>query len=317
MNAYPIKRIIYLTMFSMSFPIFSNVAILKQGVGVYGRALGSAVVSSIGDPSAIYWNPAGLAHVHNEFKQYDDTFLEDGSKKTNVPLNQILTFEFFSSLSFLSLQREILFVGVSSTFVGGTIATGLLASQVRGIEGYDVNANSIGPQRAMTFIGYLGYAYEFKSLRLGVNVLGIGETLAKTNKYGGAVDAGIQFVTSILEAGLSIHNIGITQDITSEAGYTLLDIILRASVAIRIFRAPLKLFFGTEGIFNINNTDIQFNVGLLVDAFQYVSFIVGLKNLDIAGSIMFNFPYVQLGYAIDRDPLNLGLQHHVQLQARF
>ena len=42
----------------------SGLAFLKVGVGSRGAALGEAYTTLADDPSAIYWNPAGLAAAH-------------------------------------------------------------------------------------------------------------------------------------------------------------------------------------------------------------------------------------------------------------
>ncbi|MEK7263749.1 MAG: UPF0164 family protein, partial [Bacteroidota bacterium] len=56
--------------FTFSVAQFNNVGtsaanFLKIGVGSRGAALDGAVVASVDDPSALFWNPAGIAHFQN------------------------------------------------------------------------------------------------------------------------------------------------------------------------------------------------------------------------------------------------------------
>ncbi len=284
---------------------------LHLGIGAKVRALGGAYTASITGPASIYWNPAGIAHSHDELNNNETTHDNADVPGSAEPLN--FNAELYSSLSFLSLQTEMIFVGTSLTSPIGTIGVGFLGAQIRDVDSTDALGIANATQKPQWFVGYLGYAYEFGSWRAGVNIMGLAEELGKVRLAGGGIDMGMQFVTSFFEIGFSLHNIGIIQNTTSASNYVPLDVIIRLSGAIRIFRTPIKIYVGANAVVtNIQN--IRSNVGVSINIFRYTSLLVGLNGSNITGGLLFDFNYLTIGYAVDQNPLDKTVQHHIEFR---
>jgi len=146
----------------------TGLAFLKTGVDARSALVGEAVVSHVGDASACYWNPAGLASLD----------------RAQLMLSHIE--------SFADLRHEY---GAAVQPVG-RVTTGLFFNGIwtDDIEGYDRQANPTGK------FGYASYAIGLAlgtavtpSLNAGLAVKYLNESIDAYSATGWAADLGIQW----------------------------------------------------------------------------------------------------------------------------
>ncbi len=311
---------------------------LRIPLGAKAISLGGAYAASVRDSSAILWNPAGLAYINGEIefispsskekeiiKEFQELDQKDdlSSAQRNINEEKLFrrTFEMqvYSTVSLLSLDRNLLFVGVGFTSLGGTIGVGFRGDWDRGFQGYDENGLFTESFSNNTGAAFLTYAFEEGHFRIGFNLMGLREDLDSDYIYGGGIDGGLQFITSVFEIGANIQNIvGVIQESASKTSdFTRLDIILRMSAAINIPRSPIKFYIGTTANLDDTREGFRFNGGVAIDLFKYTSLSIGLDHTNPALGLFFDFPYISIGYSVNRDILAIGFQHHVELNISF
>ena len=318
------------------------VAILKSPITAKANALGSTYSGSVKDPSALLWNPAGLAHIsgRNElikkedkvkkaedaFKRFsrgsndDDDEKEDLKNESISEYHQTFEFQILSTFTQLSLDREIGFVGIGFPIFVGTLGFGILGSQVNNIDGYDKEGNPTGTLEYNLYSMYVGYAFETGHTLLGITLIGIFENLAGKSIGGGSIDVGIQFFASIFELGVSLQSVGgfIQKSIAEPTSFERLDIILRVSAAVVIPQTGMHFYLGLTS--NLDNYEVSpplLNVGFSYDLFRYVSILLGLNGGRPSAGLELNFPYIGVSYALNQDRLSYDIQHFIDIHLKF
>ncbi len=343
--------ILFFTIFFFSFVLSSGLsarqvaAILRAPITAKANALGAAYSGSVKDPSALLWNPAGLAHISGQnklmrkkdkvkkaedaFERFarggkndDDSEYSKDENEDNLANEYQRTFEFqvLSTLTQLSLDRRIGFVGVGFPIFAGSLGLGILASQVTNIDGYDQVGASIGELEYNLYSIYAGYALEVGHARMGITLNGIFENLAGKSIVGGSVDIGIQFFASIFELGASLQSLGgfIQKSISEPNSLERLDIILRVSVGAVIPRTGIRLYLGlTSNLDNYETSPPLLNVGFSYDLFRYVSISLGLNGGRPSVGLELKFPYIGFSYALNQDKLSYDIQHFIDVHLKF
>jgi hypothetical protein len=164
----------------------SGLAFLKVGVGSRGAALGEAYSTLADEPTAIYWNPAGLAAVRGTH----------------------LAFTHSSWLE--SINHE--FVAVTFPGFGGTLGLGLVMQTIPGIElRTKPTAEPIGTFEAQDVAVALAFGRQWRpTLAGGITIKYLYEKLHIHSASGFAVDLGGIWQTPVqhLRLGVSLQNLG-------------------------------------------------------------------------------------------------------------
>lgn len=316
---------------------------LKTGVGAKSIALGRANTVSISDPSALYWNPAGLAQINGEkstikkieidedasFNELQALAEEEGFEEESIDSLEVQEYGFemrmYSTASVLSGDRQIGMAGLAFTGPGGTYGAGALGTQVPGIQGYDESGNETSSLDYNAYAGYLGFAREVRTgFRVGMSLMGMQENIDNSSVYGGGLNVGMQAVLfPLLSAGVSFSNLAgfVSNRTESEEKFDKLDTMMNIALAINLpfDNANIKFYMGEEA--NLDQPDsepIQFNAGVSIGIKQYSYLMLGMNGSYPSGGIGFDFKHVKAAYAVNMDHLNTQqLQHTVELEVGF
>ena len=159
---------------------------LKIGVGSKACAMGEAFVALADDPSAIYWNPAGLSQIKS---------------------TQILGMHSFW-LEDMSCQY------LSSVFVTGygNLGVAISYSSSGDIPGYNEDFQETGTYTAYDAAGTFAYANVFKDvISYGIGLKLIQQKIEEESATGFAVDLGLLHKMRAIEGlsiGLALQNLG-------------------------------------------------------------------------------------------------------------
>ena len=183
----------------------SAAAFLRIPVGARGAALGSAYVSMADDPTAMYWNPGGLARLSKSALYVDHSPYLPGLDFNYLAL--ALRSESFGTVGFnvtaLSSDKMI------RTTVDQPMGTG---------ETFDAVSLALG----------VAYARNLTDrFSIGANVKYIQETILNSRATGFALDIGTLYTTPFdgIRLGVSITNFGTPMQIDGE------DLNVRVDVA--------------------------------------------------------------------------------------
>ncbi|RME91885.1 MAG: hypothetical protein D6767_04290 [Candidatus Hydrogenedentota bacterium] len=328
--------------------------VLRHSVGANGIGLGGAYGAIVKDPSALYWNPAGLAHINGEtriekrmdlskeaeqaFDEKFEEFMSDDEAGKKKPAQQekkespqpttetVRSFEMqvFASASLLSLDRNLGFSAVAFTAPGGTYAVGLLGAQVKGIDGYDSLGNSTGEKKFQSTTGYIGYAREMGSSRIGLSVNGIYENIGGNTLNGGGLNVGAQVTPfPLIDLGIDVQNLvgAIQNQAVPNSSYDKLDTILRFSLGISTPppSSSMRLLLGFRT--NLDDREKEgftINIGLAIALTRSIYIMGGFENGNFGGGIgALFFNRLKFAYALNRDPLGIGFQHTLELNLRI
>lgn len=345
-----IQRVILIASFIGATSVFAanGAQFLSTGFGAKANGLGNSYGVIVNDPSALYWNPAGLAAIDGEIKrvrkvniqeeaerafeegEFEDFVNESGQSgmpddSEDKQNNDDRTFEMqlYGSYGQLSLDRQIAFTGTAFTLFGGTLGAGALGTMVDGIDGYSETGVSTGSVEYSAFAGYLGYAFAKGSGKYGFSVMGFQENIASTSLYGGGLNAGVQYgILPILSIGMNFQNlIGVMQkSVSSNDEYSKLDTIMDFSMAVSTPppNSNIKLLLGFSSNLDEPETEAFMpNIGIAYGLNKYAYVMVGLDNGYPSGGIGFSFKYFQMAYSINRDKLGEGFQHFAEFNFIF
>jgi hypothetical protein len=180
---------IFSTAFSFAGSAGSNgAAFLKIGVGARALALGDTAVSWAADPSALYWNPAGLGRMDST--GYAAQFTHD---------------EWLADTSYDSLALTVKLENYGNV---GLMFNYLSSDE---ITGYDVSSAPTGSFEVNSTSTVLGWGIGLgENFNAGLTLKWIGEDIADDSANGFAADLGLQFTPGIdgLYIGAAVSNIG-------------------------------------------------------------------------------------------------------------
>ena len=221
---------------------------LSIGVGARANAMGGAVAAVIDDPSAMYWNPSGIAETkrYSAMFSYTKLFADINLNYAGVvvPAGSYGVFGVnVTAVNYGEMQvtTERHPDGIGETFTAGSYAFGL---------------------------SYANFITDFFSF--GVNLKYIHETISNSSSSGLAMDIGTNFVTPFwgIRFGTSITNFGTKMQISGD------DLLIRydadpntsgnnqsvdARLATDEFELPLRLQLGLSKQIEISD-DINVSV---------------------------------------------------------
>jgi long-subunit fatty acid transport protein len=161
---------------------------LKIAVGSRGAALGGAFVATVDDPSALYWNPAGIARLErNELMFAHNDWIADLNHSFfagGFPVEHFGTIGI--SISYLSMDEMKITTWEQPEGTGGTFTA------------YD-------------FAFGLAYANNLTDqFRIGIQTKFISEVISESKANAFAADVGLQFNTGIsgIKLGAAVTNFG-------------------------------------------------------------------------------------------------------------
>jgi len=331
------------------FALASSAEFLQNGFGAKSAGLGNAYGVVVSDPSALYWNPAGLAQIYSEKRitQTVDTarggdnlagddaefnkLLEDqnttgtpDSKTVEITERSMQT-QLNTSGSMLSNGRLLYFGGVGLTVGNGAIGAGYGGSRVSAIKTYDASGVSTGDAFAMSHVAYLGYGWGAGPLRLGISGFALREDLSGSTVNGGGINVGAQMVVlpPLLAVAADIKNLAFV-DKRSGSGFKdvgKLDTLFSFSMQIQ---APppnsnFKLILGfTANLDKPAGDGVNLNMGLAYGFNRYMYAMLGLNGSKPAIGFGVNLGKTfQLAVSANRDVLGKEFQYFGELNFSF
>lgn len=285
--------------FCLPFAVLSQtgLAFLKVGVGGRPAGLGEAYVAAANDPTAIYWNPAGL----------------DRSSGTVAV---------FSHNSWLQSIRAD-FLAISFPAFGGAIGLGLNMQTIPDIELRTIPSPApIGVFDARDLSLALAYSRPIRgNVQLGLTVKYLYEKIHVESAAGFAVDAGVLIRNLVggLNAGASLQNIGGMGNLRNDK----IDLPLLARVgvaynperlasgAVTLLSEAMVVFDGESSVAIAGEYVFQKSLGLR-GGYQF-----NRENRGVAGGVGLSWGRYQLDYGYMPFSSDLGDTHRFSLTLRL
>lgn len=275
-------------------------------VGPRAAAMGGAYVAIADDPTAMYWNPAGLDRINSNTVNFSHT---KWLAETNInylgaaiPLGQFGTF------------------GVSVTALGVPEMKVRTVSQPEGTgEFFDANDLAIGLSYARSVI---------ERFQVGINIKYIQQQIYNMSAATAAIDFGVLFTTGLnnMVLGFSMSNFGGNMQLTGDDARVEVDLEpdefgnndrILANLETQQFQLPLIMRIGVAmDVIESENNHVKLAVDAVVpnDNSQYINF---------GGEYMFmNLVALRAGYKTlflekSEEGLTLGFGANVELSESF
>lgn len=271
----------------------TGLAFLKIGVGARAAAMGEAYVAVAQDPTALYWNPAGISVAPElEVHASHNEWISD------------VRYEFLGAVRGM---RGHAFGGYFSLLHMGEL------------QGRDALGNPTGTFRAYDMAAGATYARRvFRSVEVGVTGKFLMESIQDYSASGYAVDLGMRYRTPVrgLTVAATATNIGTSMKFEQDS--FVLPAAARLGAAWRTRRLLEGVILAADLRFP-NDNDAQGHVGGEIQVHEYVALRAGAKlNYDEEmGSFGFGVNYRE--YVIDyaftpfTESSELGNVHRVSI----
>ncbi|MFQ5825254.1 MAG: PorV/PorQ family protein [bacterium] len=300
-----ISRIIYFfAIFYCSFILFEETlaqesvgaagTFLRLGVGARALGMGGAFVGIADDPSATFWNPAGLYQIRNY--QFEFMYM-------NMPFDRM--FNFFSTV--IPVKRFI------------TVGVSWIGLRVDNLEGR--NFNSAEPDYFFTNSQNAFFLSFGKSLSpllsMGGSVKIIHTTLDNNNATGLGFDGSLLLrPIDQLSLGMVIQDIG--TDIRWNGGFTEgVPITLRFGAAWRVYK---NILISAE-VQKTSRVSPEIHIGGEVRLLETVPIRIGLNDRQITGGAGLVLPFANhtlaFNYGYSNDKLVNDAVHRVSVIFSF
>jgi hypothetical protein len=214
---------------------------LNQGFGARSAALGNAYGVAVEDPSALYWNPAGLAGIRSlKFRSRTVRKQKQSTGKKYVKEDEELNKLLGQYSNTAPVQSEALEsdyevperesqtqIHTSSGFLpsgnlkylgsaGTSIGSGAIAAGFGGSRRIKVSDNAASVMSSLSEpnvdIAYLGYGWGREHFRWGISLFGLREESVNGDIHGGGANLGIQYAIPFFPETVSfsgeIRNLG-------------------------------------------------------------------------------------------------------------
>jgi hypothetical protein len=262
---------------------------LNWGAGARSMGMGRAFTALADDPSAIYYNPAGLAlqnplqiTVQHVFL-FEDTFFDFGA--ITYPLSGIGTFAF------------------------GYIRLSSLNYDGRDSSWNDLGSFTIGQQAFM-----LSYSREILNwLSAGINIKLINESIFDSSSIGYGLDVGVMFTpVDILSFGISVINaLPANMRLLNQA--ESLPVIIKLGVAMKLFGDRIVPVVDLEQ--ELSGKDFKVRMGLEAYPIQQVAVRAGLDESELTFGLGFYMKPYRVDYSLAFQ--ELGLSHRMSFTLAF
>lgn len=321
---------------------------MRHGLGAKAAGYGNAYTAIVDDASAVYWNPAGLAHINGDRKagksidkeagdvfensDFDELLKQSGEevepsatvkKAKALPKPYRFESQWFFSYSYLVDNKHTAFGAAAMSLPKGSMGVGVYSSYIPGISTYDASGNFIDKRLYQSYAAYFGYAFSAGFTRIGFSVNGIGEGEKKAWVGGGGLNVGVQSTPiPIITLGADISNlIGMMQQsVGSSKKWKKLDTLLRVSLSINSLppNSNFRFVIGvTSNLDNLKKEGIRFNLGMSYKVVKFLTFFLGFNHGTFSFGTEFNFSGVTFAYTISQEKSGKGLQHAADFGFRF
>ncbi len=177
---------LFFLLLSFSGDMYVN-EFMELGVGARALGMGNAFVGLADDPTAFYWNPAGLTRLKNP-----ELFLMHSADFDTIVTTNTAAFIYPSPQYTL---------GIALYWVGGS-AIPIVQDTTESGEG--IIEKWVNPS---DYVAYLSYARSLKSMDVGINIKGIYRNWAVASAYGFETDCGILSTFKGITFGLNLVNL--------------------------------------------------------------------------------------------------------------
>ncbi len=332
-----------------AFAVTSSAEFLQNGFGAKSAGLGNAYGVVVSDPSAVYWNPAGLAQIYTEkritqtveapkgsekpagddeeFNKLLDDQNASGSKESKMVeiTERGMQTQLNASASYLSNGRLMYFGAAGMTLGNGGIGVGYGGSRVGSISGYDSTGASTGTQSALSHVAYVGYGWGTGPLRLGISGFGVREDLGGGAVNGGGINVGAQLVVlpPLLSVAADIKNLAAIQNRTGGGFKDMGKLDTMFSFSMQIQAPPpnsnFKLIIGfTANLDRPSGDGVKLNMGMAYGFNKYMYAMLGLNGSKPAIGLGVNVGKTfHMAVSANRDVLGREFQYFGELNFAF
>lgn len=253
----------------------TGLAFLKIGVGARAAGMGEAYVAVAQDPTATYWNPAGIANaVGDEVHATHNEWISD------------VRYEYLAAVH-----------GLKGHAIGAHVALLHMGE----LEGRDASGNFTGSFRAYDLSAGLTYARRvLRSVEVGVTGKVLYSKIEEEQAVGGAGDLGVRYRTPLrgLTAAATLTNIGTEMKFVEDP--FVLPVAGRFGVAYRTRRLLEGLTLATDLRFP-NDSTVKGHFGAELQMHELFAVRGGYKAGydEEGGSVGFGIAYheYELDYA--------------------
>ena len=170
-NGYKIRLLfLFISIPGLLYSQTGAAAFLKRGMSARSMGLGGAYTAVVNDPSAIYWNPAGLVNqkgISLQISDFKDSQFYSNFSDVNYPQ---------ASLTVSSTKRIL-------TYFDWGIGTGFSAFTVNDIDLYTDEANYVRTFDYNESAYFLSYALGLENIQVGISYKYLYQNLSKTKQY--------------------------------------------------------------------------------------------------------------------------------------
>jgi len=271
-------------------------AFLRNGVSSRALGMGGAFTALADDPSAIYWNPAGLASLR--------------------------FYELIGTYTALSLDRSHNFFSIGIPLKKyGSIGIGFISFGVNGIEGRGLAGDVTNMFSNSENAFYLSYAYEIMpGLSGGISLKMLSHNLQDNSSSGYGFDLGVKYaLSSKILLGLAIQDVStsVTWNTTSalEEAYPM---VYRLGACYKPFANNARV---TLDYHQVQNQQGTIRAGVEYPFSPYFGVRGGYDGHGITGggyvAIPLNTMMFEVDYSFGQDPMDLTNSHRVSLRMKF
>jgi hypothetical protein len=262
---------------------------ISWGAGARSMGLGRAFTGLADDPSAVIYNPAGLAQQN----------------PLQITLQHVVLF-YDTMYDFAAVTYPVSGIG---TFAGSFVRLGST-----GFDSRDAQWQTTGNFGVINQAFILSYAKDLNSMLAGgVNIKLISETVNDKSAMGYGADAGIMFTPNeMVSFGLSLINIipaSLKLSDTAEA----FPITLKFGMAFKFLGDRVIPLLDFEKAFS--KKDFKFRLGLEAYPIQDLALRVGLDETELTFGAGYLIKPVRIDYSISSQ--QLGLTHRVSMTMAF
>ncbi len=281
-----------------SGPQASAASWLDLGIGARALGMGGAVASIVDDPSAVWWNPAGLSRMAAKENSHEITL--DGN--------------------LLSENRQLDHLGYAYRKDGvGTLGLGLTQVGLAGLEGYDANGLSTGSFDDLGLALSVAWASEVSwHLRYGVALRALHEQLSTESSWGYAADLGLlvlPFEGSPAALALTAQNLASTVNWSTGSAEQAAP-TLRLGLSDRPFQDYLTLSADVEA--GITAGTFVPHLGAELWPRWDWAFRTGWQpGQGFSGGLSWKVSYYQFDYGFAWEPLGLGQRQEASVALKL
>jgi len=148
--------LIILGLSSHAYSYEGAAAFLKRGMSARALGLGGAYTALVNDPSAVYWNPAGIAN----------------GSGFSIQLSDLKDAQFYSNISDVNYPQMAMTLSPGwklFTTVTMGIGIGFSGYYVNGIEQYDEQSSYLGDLNYSEMAYYFSYAFGVDNIQIGIS----------------------------------------------------------------------------------------------------------------------------------------------------